>query len=418
MSLKDFETLSKIGEGAYSSVWRVRRASDHKIYALKKVQLQKLKAKEKTNALNEVRILASVNHTNVISYKDAFFDEDSGCLCIVMEYADGGDLYQLISENRKKGTYLSEHYLWSLFIRLTRGLKALHDLNIMHRDLKSANVFLTKDGGVKLGDMNVSKVTKQGMLHTQTGTPYYASPEVWKDTPYDIKSDIWSLGCVMYEAASLRPPFQAEDMKGLYKKVIRGEYPPLPIEFSQDFQLLISQLLQLDPKKRPSCSHILRMHHVLKHIDNNNEEETENDSHLLGTIKFSKDIQLVTERLPKSKYREEGRPNHSEPPPNREFDFNLPKIYKLNRVDSFHSNRRDTKEAISKETNSHKSNLSKNFIRDNYGALKLPRVKYPSQAYPVYSVRQGNIPVKHYELINYLPIPERKRLMGNRNRYS
>jgi NIMA (never in mitosis gene a)-related kinase len=95
-------------------------------------------------------------------------------------------------------------------------LKALHDLKICHRDIKCANVFLTKDGIIKLGDLNVSKVAKKGMLHTQTGTPYYASPEVWKDKPYDSKSDIWSLGCVLYEMASLLPPFRAAHMTGLY----------------------------------------------------------------------------------------------------------------------------------------------------------------------------------------------------------
>mmetsp|Transcript_52740 Transcript_52740/g.72252 ORF Transcript_52740/g.72252 Transcript_52740/m.72252 type:complete len:97 (-) Transcript_52740:213-503(-) len=95
---------------------------------------------------------------------------------------------------------------------MTRGLQALHDLKIVHRDIKSANIFLTKDGTVKLGDLNVSKVAKKGMLKTQTGTPYYASPEVWQDQPYDQKSDIWSLGCVLYEMCSLQPPFKALDM--------------------------------------------------------------------------------------------------------------------------------------------------------------------------------------------------------------
>jgi NIMA (never in mitosis gene a)-related kinase len=88
-------------------------------------------------------------------------------------------------------------------------LKALHDLKIVHRDIKCANIFLTKDGKVKLGDLNVSKVAKKGLLKTQTGTPYYASPEVWKDKPYDFKSDIWSLGCVLYEMITLSPPFTA-----------------------------------------------------------------------------------------------------------------------------------------------------------------------------------------------------------------
>lgn len=86
----------------------------------------------------------------------------------------------------------------------------------------------------KLGDLNVSKVSKKGMMHTQTGTPYYASPEVWKDKPYDNKSDIWSLGCVLYEMATLLPPFRAQSMQGLSQKVQRGNFDPLPSTFSAD----------------------------------------------------------------------------------------------------------------------------------------------------------------------------------------
>jgi NIMA (never in mitosis gene a)-related kinase len=98
---------------------------------------------------------------------------------------------------------------------MIRGLNSLHGLSIVHRDIKSANLFLNKNGLLKLGDMNVSKVAKRGFLSTQTGTPYFASPEVWKDQPYNIKSDIWSLGCVLYEMCALGPPFQAKDMNGL-----------------------------------------------------------------------------------------------------------------------------------------------------------------------------------------------------------
>lgn len=99
--------------------------------------------------------------------------------------------------------------MWKVISSVVKGLNALHEMQIFHRDLKSANVFLYSDGQVKLGDLNVSKVAKKGLLLTQTGTPYYASPEVWKDKPYDSKSDIWSLGCVIYEAAAQRPPFRA-----------------------------------------------------------------------------------------------------------------------------------------------------------------------------------------------------------------
>ena len=112
-----------------------------------------------------------------------------------MEYANNKDLYQKILEHSKSKEYIKEMDIWKIFIQIVRGMKSLHDLNIMHRDLKSANVFLTADLTVKLGDMNVSRMAdKQGLNYTQTGTPYYASPEVWKDKPYDFKSDIWSLG--------------------------------------------------------------------------------------------------------------------------------------------------------------------------------------------------------------------------------
>ena len=103
--------------------------------------------------------------------------------------------------------------------QITRGLKVLHDMQILHRDIKCSNIFLMKDEIYKLGDLNVSKQATQGLVYTQTGTPYYASPEVWRDEPYDSKSDIWSLGCIFYEMCQLKPPFQAKSMDILYKKV-------------------------------------------------------------------------------------------------------------------------------------------------------------------------------------------------------
>jgi NIMA (never in mitosis gene a)-related kinase len=209
--------MEKLGEGAYSIVYKVKRLTDNEIYAMKKVQMGALKIKEKENALNEVRILASIHHPNVVDYKEVFMDEATNCLCIVMEYADGGDLLQKVQEFQKRGGAFSERELWNIIGQMIAGLKALHDLQILHRDLKSANVFLFKDGQVKLGDLNVSKVAKAGLVYTQTGTPYYASPEVWKDQPYDSKSDIWSMGCVLYEAAAKSPPFKATDMQGLYR---------------------------------------------------------------------------------------------------------------------------------------------------------------------------------------------------------
>jgi len=177
--------------------------------------------------LNEIRLLASIKHPNIVQYKESFIDENTQCLCLVMEYADGGDLISKINEHSRRGTNFSHAEIVSVATQMILGLKALHDSKICHRDLKCANIFLTKEGGVKLGDFNVSKVLHRGMLHTQTGTPYYASPEVWQDKPYDTKSDIWSLGCVLYEMITKRPPFKSQSMKELYKKVITAKYPAL-----------------------------------------------------------------------------------------------------------------------------------------------------------------------------------------------
>lgn len=170
----------------------------------------------------------------MIGYKEAFFEDATNSLCVVMEHADDGDVLQLINSKKKANQTIGERTIWHYFIQMVRGLKALHDLKICHRDIKCANLFLTKSGLVKLGDLNVSKVAKRGMLRTQTGTPYYACPEVWKDMPYDHRSDIWSLGCVLYEMIAQVPPFRATTMKGLYTKVISGKYDPIPSSYSKD----------------------------------------------------------------------------------------------------------------------------------------------------------------------------------------
>ena len=312
-----FNILSKIGEGSYSTVLKVQRIEDGNIYALKRVKFYKLSEKEKENALNEIRILASVKSKNVISYKEAFFDEKDSSLGIVMEYADKGDLFQLITERKKTKNYFTEQEVWKIFIQLLNGLKALHDFKILHRDIKSANVFLFKGGICKLGDLNVSKVARKGLGYTQTGTPYYASPEVWEEKPYDSKSDVWSLGCVMYEMITLRPPFQAKSMEELYKKVMRGNYPRIPSKYSEDLSDAIKLMIQVEAGARPSCEELLKMPMITKRIEffNNNKDiditEEQNESlnkkfELLKTIMVPNKLENLAKNLPKPNYDTEG----------------------------------------------------------------------------------------------------------------
>ena len=315
--MEGFNILSKIGEGSYSTVLKVQRIADGNIYALKRVKFYKLSEKERENALNEIRILASVKNKNVISYKEAFFDEKDSSLGVVMEYADNGDLFQLITERKKTKNYFTEQEVWKVFIQLLNGLKALHDFKILHRDIKSANVFLFKGGICKLGDLNVSKVARKGLGYTQTGTPYYASPEVWEEKPYDSKSDVWSLGCVIYEMITLRPPFQAKSMEELYKKVMRGIYPKLSSKYSEDLSDVIKLMIQVEAGARPSCEELLKMPMITKRIEffNNNkdiditEERNENinkNNVLLKTIIVPNKLENLKKNLPKPNYNTEG----------------------------------------------------------------------------------------------------------------
>ena len=233
---------------------------------------------------------------------------------MIMEYADAGDLYQRILEYQKKGRYMSESFIWTAAVQMTKGLKALHDLNISHRDLKSANVFLYSDGSVKLGDFNVSKIAKNGILFTQTGTPYYASPEVWRDQPYSSKSDIWSMGCVLYEAIALAPPFRAEDMQGLFQKVVKGDVQRIPRNFSNELNTFVARLLTVEAEARPTCEEVLGMQAISKRLFSLSSTNSSPSSPLLDTILLPKNIKQISDRLPASKYDQDKLPSEADEP--------------------------------------------------------------------------------------------------------
>ena len=306
MSLKDFEINKTLGKGAFGMVCLVKRKFDGKTYAMKRIKIAQLSNKEKENALNEIRILASLSHKNIIGYKDAFFDQKSKTLNIVMEFANDGDISTKIKHNLKHGLFFSEDIIWHYLIQIIEGLNYLHDKKIIHRDLKSANIFLMKNNTIKIGDLNVSKVNKLGMAYTQTGTPYYASPEIWLDKPYDYKSDIWSLGCILYELCMLKPPFRGTSLKNLCINIQKGIYNPIPNFYSEDLKNIIGIMLQREPEKRPSTVELLQCDIIVKKIKelkinmkNNGGEEKQN---LIATIRVPRNMVEINKALPKNKY--------------------------------------------------------------------------------------------------------------------
>lgn len=220
--MNNLEIMGTLGKGSFAEVFLVKNKLDNQIYALKQIILSKIPKSEQESALNEVRILASIEHPNIIDFKEVFIDENTKSLNIVMEYASDKDLLSKIKYFKIMNKMISEDVIWDYLIQIILGLKILHEKKIIHRDLKSANVFISGNI-VKIGDFNISKVVKTAfVVSSQTGTPYYASPEVWSEKPYDYKTDIWSLGCIIYELCCFRPPFLGMTADELFKNVLKG----------------------------------------------------------------------------------------------------------------------------------------------------------------------------------------------------
>ena len=309
MSLSDFQIGKTLGKGAFSSVCIVKRKLDNKTYAMKRVKISQLSPSDKDGSLNEIRILASLEHPNIIGYKEAFYDMASQTLNIVMEYADDGDLSSKIKHNKANGLMFTEHLIWDYLIQILYGLKYLHDNKIMHRDLKSANLFLMKDNTVKIGDLNVSKITRGGMAYTQTGTPFYASPEIWADKPYDYKCDIWSVGCIVYEMCQLRPPFKGTSLKELCQCVQKGKYDDIPNYYSKELSYVISKFLVVNPKRRTDCDALLKDEVVARKIKEIMKEkgnvrgEEGGMATLMKTIKMPRNLKEINKALPMKRYK-------------------------------------------------------------------------------------------------------------------
>ena len=256
-----YEVIRCLGEGGYGRALLVRQKTNrNKRYVMKEVRLSAMKPKEREEARREAKVLASFNNPNIVRYIESF--EESNYFYIVMEYADGGDLAQKIEKRGKK--LFSEEEILHDFIQIALAIKYIHDRKILHRDLKAQNVFLMKDGTVKLGDFGIARVLERTMqlCKTQIGTPYYLSPEICEGKRYNSKTDIWSLGCILYELCTLRHPFDAANINGLLMVIIRGKYKPISSMYSDNLRQLLAQLLTRDPAKRPSINQILRIPYI------------------------------------------------------------------------------------------------------------------------------------------------------------
>ncbi|XP_061916875.1 serine/threonine-protein kinase Nek3 isoform X3 [Entelurus aequoreus] len=257
--MEGYSVHKVIGEGSFGRALLAECKNTQEKYVVKEIQLPKKESKAE-RCRREAVLLSAMKHAHIVTFHEAF--EADHLLCIVMEYCGGGDILQKIQQQKSKHFGVDHILRW--FAEMCAGASHIHEKRVLHRDLKSKNIFLTDKGTIKLGDFGSACVLSSAEAYacTYVGTPYYVAPEIWENKPYNNKSDVWSLGCVLYELCTLRHPFQAPSWKSLILKVCRGSYPPPPRHLPPELQLLLRHVFKTDPKERPSLRTILTSHRV------------------------------------------------------------------------------------------------------------------------------------------------------------
>ncbi|XP_006169368.1 serine/threonine-protein kinase Nek4 isoform X2 [Tupaia chinensis] len=265
MPLAAYCYLRVVGKGSYGEVTLVKHRRDGRQYVIKKLNLRNASNRERRAAEQEAQLLSQLKHPNIVTYKESWEGGD-GLLYIVMGFCEGGDLYRKLKE--RKGQLLPESQVVEWFVQIAMALQYLHEKHILHRDLKTQNVFLTRTNIIKVGDLGIARVLENhcDMASTLIGTPYYMSPELFSNKPYNYKSDVWALGCCVYEMATLKHAFNAKDMNSLVYRIIEGKLPPMPRDYSPELADLIRTMLNKRPEERPSVRSILRQPYIKRQI--------------------------------------------------------------------------------------------------------------------------------------------------------
>eukprot|EP00929_Paragymnodinium_shiwhaense_P064409 TRINITY_DN3224_c0_g3_i1.p1 TRINITY_DN3224_c0_g3~~TRINITY_DN3224_c0_g3_i1.p1 ORF type:complete len:359 (-),score=53.97 TRINITY_DN3224_c0_g3_i1:98-1174(-) len=290
MPWADYKRLQQIGSGSFGNCFLVEKRGDNgksKHLVIKEIDLSGLNKDQRSAADMEVKVLSSLRHPYIVRYHEGF--HHSSTLCIVMDYCEGGDLWQYICQSKKRGALLPESQVVRWFTQLSLALKYMHEKSVLHRDIKSQNVFINKHeagslGCVKIADFGISKVLGEGpqaFARTMVGTPYYLSPEMCQAYPYAQPSDVWALGCVLFELCALQVPFEAKEVVQLVEKIVNQNPPKMPSAYSRDVANLYLDMLHRDASRRPTAAAILQRPFIQAEIkqmlrDNGKDKDREN----------------------------------------------------------------------------------------------------------------------------------------------
>ncbi|KAG4442076.1 hypothetical protein IFR05_002470 [Cadophora sp. M221] len=281
-----YEVLEKIGHGSFGVIRKVRRKQDGQVLCRKEINYVRMSQKEREQLHAEFAILSSLRHPNIVGYYHREHLKSTQDLHLYMEYCGNGDLGRVIKDLQLKKQLAEEGFVWSMFSQLVTALYRCHygvdppevgsnvmglgnsanpkqpasNVMILHRDLKPENVFLGEDNSVKLGDFGLSKImASHDFASTYVGTPFYMSPEICAAERYTLKSDIWSLGCIIYELCSREPPFNAKSHFQLVQKIKEGKVAPLPAVYSPELNAVIKDCLRVNPDRRPDTASLLNL---------------------------------------------------------------------------------------------------------------------------------------------------------------
>ena len=256
-------------------VYLAQKKDNQEKKIVKKINLLKLNEKERDMAIQEGIILSKLKHPNIINCNEFYLENDK--IDIIMEYAEGGDLFNKIKEQKNKKKYFEEKEIIEWFIEICEGIKYIHENKIIHRDLKPLNIFLTKNNKIKIGDFGIATLLNyKSKAKTMIGTQIYLSPEIMKNNLYDYKSDIWNLGIILYELTQLKHPFFDENMSNekMINNIEKENINFININYSERLLNLIKNILKVNPNERLDINKIILECYtiIIKKNSNSNNE--------------------------------------------------------------------------------------------------------------------------------------------------
>ena len=290
--MNKYQKLEKIGQGQFSTVFKVLNKDDNKFYVLKEILLSNLSKKEIELMLNESKILSTIKNDHIVKYYGSY--QVNNTINLIMEFCEGSDLKKFILEHKNQNKLIEENKIYSMILDICKGLKEIHKKNLIHRDLKPDNLFLDNNNALKIGDFGISKQLSSNNKYatSNVGTSNYMAPEIISGNRYNNKVDIWALGCIIYELCTLEVCFQSNYLIGLCNKINNEPHGKINLNvYHKELQDLIDLLLKKNYKERPDINEVYSI--IMKNKKNQNIKKSD----MKGLSAFQSIFRIFKEAL-------------------------------------------------------------------------------------------------------------------------